>query len=131
GVFLTLIAGMIATSVSARTAQRERARAEQQQREAQWARSQAEQQTAEAQQQRRNAERRLAEMTQMAQKFVSLYDTVQSEKAGDDLAAEVARRTRDSLGLVLQEGARDSSLTAGLASMTESLSSYQDRLAAR
>jgi hypothetical protein len=135
-VFVTLVAGIIATSVSARTARLERARAERQSRiaeerrsEAQGARAQAEQEAREAQAQRQNAERRLEAMSQMAQKFISLYNTVQKNEAGDDLTAEVAERTRDSLGLVLKEGVRDASLAAGLASMTESLSSYQDRLA--
>lgn len=128
-VFVTLVAGIIATSISARTARLERARAEREAQEAQRARSQAERETQEARDQRRTAERRLDAMSQMAQKFMSLYNTVEKEKAGDDLTAEVAERTRDSLGLVLREGVRDSSLAAGLASMTETLSSYQDRLA--
>jgi len=103
-VLVSLFAGVIATSMQAGIARRERARAEAQAQAAETARTfaerernQAEIQTAEAQRERANAERRLAQLQRAAQGAVEVYRSAGQNSVPKNTKALIAENVRDVL----------------------------------
>ena len=124
-LLMSLFGGVIATSVQARIASRERARAEAQAQVAESARKAAEQErnraeilTADAQRQRANAERRLAELQKVVENTVKVYRSTDQTAVPQSTRALMAENARDSL-LAL---GRESTLGTGFTSLLPLLS---------
>jgi predicted Ser/Thr protein kinase len=124
-VFVSLCGGVIATTVQARIASRERARAEAQAQAAETARTaaelernRAEIQTADAKRERANAERRLAELQKVVENTVRVYRSTDQTAVPQSTRALMAENARDSL-LAL---GRESELGPGFTSLLPSLS---------
>ena len=124
-VLASLCAGVVATSIQAGVARRERSRAEQQAKAAEGARSFAEQQRnraeiqmAEAQKERANAERRLAQLQKVAKGAVDVYRSTGDSGLPKDTRALIAENVRDVL-LALR---REDTLEPGFAPLLDSVS---------
>jgi len=124
-LLISLFGGVIATSVQARIASRERLRAEAQAQAAETARTAAEQernraeiQKAEAQRERANAERRLAALEKVVVNTVKVYQSTDQTAVSQSTKALMAESVRDSLLTLGGEG----ELRPGFASLLPSLS---------
>ena len=124
-VLISLCAGVIATSMQAGVARRERARAEAQAQAAETARtfadqqrSRAETQMAEAQRERANAERRLAQLQKAAQGAVDIYRSAGDSSVSKDTKELIAENVRDVLLTLRREG----TLEPGFAPVLDSVS---------
>jgi len=124
-VVVSLCAGVVATSVQAGIARRERARAEAQAQAADAARTSAEQQRnraeiqmAEAQRERANAERRLAQLQKVAQGAVDVYRSADQSSVPKNTKALMAENVRDAL-LALR---KEDTLEPKLAPLLDSVS---------
>jgi hypothetical protein len=137
-VFLSLSGGVIGTSLQARIARRERARAEVQAQAAEVARKAAEQernraelekaraemQTAAAEREKLNAERRLAELQRVVQKAVTVYQSADRDVPAGTKAL-MAENVRDSLLALERESTLDPALASMLALSSAEVRSFQ------
>lgn len=113
-----LAGGIVATSIQAGIARREKVLADQQRAEAERQRARAEQQAAEAERQRANAERRLAKILELARGAAGVYASSRASSVLPGDAAMIAEHTQRSLEALDMEGILD----PGLASMLDATS---------
>jgi serine/threonine protein kinase len=137
-VFLSLCGGIIGTSLQARVARRERARAqvqaqaaevaqkaaEQERNRAEFEKARAETQTAAAERQKLNAERRLAELQKVVQNAVTVYRSADRDVPAGTKAL-MAENVRDSLLALERESTLDPALASMLALSSAEVRSFQ------
>jgi serine/threonine protein kinase len=137
-VFLSLSGGVIGTSLQARIARRERARAEvqaqaaevarkvaeQERNRAEFEKARAEMQTSAAEREKLNAERRLAELQKVVQYAVSVYRSADRDVPAGTKAL-MAENVRDSLLALERESTLDPALMSLLALSSAEVRSFQ------
>jgi len=127
-MFLALTGGIVATSIEARVARKERARAEihaqlaeDAQALAERERATAERQTLEAERQKQAAERRLTELQNLAHGAAQIY-AASREGSGPAEAALVAQNSRDLLTMLRRENALDPAIGLTLGALAKEAS---------